>query len=413
MIDLKCLFSKKIIYILISILIVSSISGCWNRKEPKTLAIVDSALYDIKDNGDYRITLEILNPAAIGTANRANSNQSSFLIISDEGKTLSEALRNISTSLDKNIFAFHNKIRFFSEKLAKNDITPVMDYILRDGTTNEKPLIFVIKGNPELIYNGVTGLSDTVGIYLENISKSQPYTTSKSVFINSLQFADEYYKEGKEPVAGLVELIEKDSKLLDESNKNTQNNDDAQSDQKKYKIVCEGLAAFRDNKLVGYLNGEETRAYNFIMNNIKNSIISLLIENEYTAFFVQNSKSKIKTIYENDQINFNVDISVTLSITEENGAIDITKPEILKKIENDLNKELESQISAAIKKVQNEFKSDIFGFGNQFHKDQPKIWKQIKDDWNNQFSNAKINITVKSTITKIGQMNLPFKWRIQ
>lgn len=49
-----------------------------------------------------------------------------------------------------------------------------------------------------------------------------------------------------------------------------------------------------------------------------------------------------------------------------------------------------------IYKVQQEYRSDIFGFGEIIHEQLPKTWKEMDDTWENEFS--KLKFTVQSKV---------------
>ncbi len=396
---------KKIITAFFFVLILLTLSGCWSRKEPKTLAIAESGLFDKKENGNYELTTEILNPFAIGSVKTGGSSKNPSFIIKSEGISIPETLRNSTKYLDKSNFGGHAKARLFTERFVKNDMTDLIDFLLRESLGDENPMMFVIKDeNPDKIYSSIFGLSDTLGGYLYNISKSQPKILSQGVFIKTLQFIKDYYNDGKQPVMGLIQLIELDPvEMNQDSSSEARNNSE-----KKYKILCDGLAAFKDNTLVGYFNAEEARAYNFITNDMKSTLISLKIDKDFTVFKINASKTKIKTKSENDQIMIDVNISVDTSIIQEAEPIQIDEAKPLKMIEEIFNKNLEEEISMSVKKAQVEFQSDIFGFGSQFHIDHPKEWKEIKENWDEKFSAAKINITVDSVVNRTGLLKEPF-----
>lgn len=48
------------------------LTGCASRKELKTLGIVNSTLYDLKDDGSIAITAEVLKPSSGGPKGRAD-----------------------------------------------------------------------------------------------------------------------------------------------------------------------------------------------------------------------------------------------------------------------------------------------------------------------------------------------------
>lgn len=398
---------KKLGFIL-CLFALLSMPGCWSRTEPKNLAIVDSVIYDLAEGGGYQIIQEVVNTAALTSSQSgvAQTGGSPTIITISEGPSIPEAIRNSNNSLEHQLFGGHNRVRFFSEAFAQNDIISLQDYVARDHLTDENPLMVVVKGaDPKLIYSSTLGLADTVGDFMESISKSQPKSTSKSVFVDALNFIKDYYEEGKQPVAGVVEVVEYESK---DAVQNAQIQQGSQ-DNKKYRLVCEGLAAFKDDKLVGFMDGIDARAYNFITNRIGNTIVSIQLEDGITVGLIHDAKANIKTSVESGRVVIDVKIKIYMSIIQESGTLDITKTGPLKTVEEEFDKELQTQIAAAIKKAQIEFKSDIFGFGSALHRQNPEKWKELKENWDDLFSTAKINVTIDSTVDREGEIKYPFQ----
>lgn len=401
--------TKRILCLILCIGISLTLSGCYGREEPKTLAIVLSSLYDIKDDGSYQVTAEIINPAAHGGPSGPASGKNPTITAVSEGKSIPEAVKNVSESLEKTIFSRLNEVRFFSEEFAKKNMVSVMDFFTRDHLTDEYPLIVIIKDeDPKRIYSSMLGLSDTVGDYFESLSIQQPNTISRSVFIDTLEFIKDYYEDGKQPVAGVAELVECEDKPSEKTGADSQTSQGSE-DNKKYKIKYEGLAAFKDGKLVGYMDGIETRSYNLIMNKIKSANVSIPSGDDFTVITIKNSKSDIKTTIKNDQIAIDVKIKMDMSIIQEGGVIDISKSEPLKEVEDSINKKMKEEITASIKKAQTEFQSDIFGFGKAVHIQHPQKWEEIKESWDDYFAKASINVTVESSADRSGEIKQPFR----
>ncbi len=401
---------KKGLYIILITMLSLSLSGCWSRQEPKTLALINSVIYDFIDTGGYQVTVEVINPSSQDGGKE--SGKSSSIIVINKGPSLPEAIRNVSESLDRTIFGGHNKVRFFTEKFAKRDITSIMDYLLRDRLTDENPLMVIIKhDDPGQIYSSMLGLSETVGDYVDGLSETQPSTTSKAVFVKTLDFIKDYYEKGKQPVAGVVELVESSPQPSDNAGADARNSEGGSD--KKYKAVYTGLAAFKDTKLVGYMDESETRAYNFITNNIERAIISLVSGKSETVAIVQDSKAEIKTEIENGQITINVHVKNHMAIIQASGAVDISKIEPLKTVEADFNQQIAKEINAAIQKAQHEFQSDIFGFGVFVHRNHPEEWKEIKENWDDYFAKAVINVSVESIANRSGAIKQPFSWELE
>ena len=393
--------SRTVSIIMLCFMLTVLLSGCWDRTEPKTMALVSSAIYDLKDDGNYQITVEITNPTTKEATNESTSGKSTSITYMGENLSIPESGRSITRSIDKSIFSSHTKVRFLSEKFAKKDVAPVFDYLLRSYHLDENPLLMVIKDeDPSKIYTCEIGLSETVGGYMESISKSLPSVSSKCIFVDAREFIKDYYRDGKQPVAGTVKIVK---------NKAPSSNTQEESKKEELNIECEGLAAFKDTTLVGFLDGVEVRAYNFIVNDIKTALISIPNEIDYTVFMVDRSKSKIETFYKDGEISAKVSPNVYLSAIQQGGTINVTQMDSIKLLQQQLNELLEKELSDTIKKAQTELKSDIFGFGDSMHIQHPEQWKQLRFNWDEEFSKAKIDVKMDSSIRRTGQIKKAFR----
>jgi len=56
----------------------------------------------------------------------------------------------------------------------------------------------------------------------------------------------------------------------------------------------------------------------------------------------------------------------------------------------------------ALEKAQDEYSSDIFGFGMQVHKYHPQYWKKAQDEWDRIFSRLPADIQVDAKIRRTG-----------
>lgn len=409
---------KKLLYIPLCMIVLLSLTGCFSRKEPKTLAIVKSAIYDLTEDGKYSVTLEILNPSASGgVMGGGGGDKNPNMTATGEGISVAEALRDVSHQLEKSIFGGHNRVRIFTERFAQKDMASVMDFFARDHLTDETSLVVILKGeeDPMKIHSCKIGLSDMVGDFIDSLSNSQPGVISKSVFVTTLDFIKDYYSDGKQPVAGVIELVEcedKPAKNTDEKSQQSQDSQDGGDGSNPFqgfRIEYRGLAAFKDNKLVGYMDGTEARAYNFVANNLQTDYVSIPSGDDFTVARIHGSKSDSKVSFEDGRVSIEVNVNVTLDIIQEGGTLDVSKIEPLKQAEEGFNKQIEQEITAAISKAQQEFQSDIFGFGNSLHASNPEKWKEIQENWDETFSSASVQVTVKSSIDRSGQLKEPFR----
>lgn len=216
-------------------------------------------------------------------------------------------------------------------------------------------------------------------------------------FKNSLfkDFLKEYYAEGIEPMVGIVEKKEAPEPKLQKTG---------------YILSDEGSAVFLNDKLVGFLNGKETRAVNLIREKLKNDIVTSPEEGDrFNSVEIIKAKSKngVKIKDNGVEITVNIDLHTT-ALSEINSEKDINEKEI-KELEDATSKVMKEEVEETIKKVQNQFKSDVFGFGKIVHQKNSDEWKKVKSNWNELFSKAWVNVDVTTTIRRHGLMDVPLK----
>ena len=397
---------KKRLCVILLILMLLTCTGCWDRVEPQKLAEVNSALYDIRDNGQYRVVYEIVNPTSsggTGGGGGGGNEKSPYTIASGEGDSFREAIGSIMRSTEKNIFGGHNKVRLFTERFAQKEMLSMLEFVARARFMDETSLMIVIKDAvPEDIHFSAVGLSDLMGDYLEDLANEHMRRTSKSVSVTTLDFIKDCYLEGKQPVMGVAELAEGGNK----SSGNTVSGGGGDDDAPQI-ILYEGLAAFKDNRLVGYMNGIEARAYNIVVNTVDASYISVHSGDRQTVMKIVSSKAGLKTFLEDDRIIVRVNIKANLHVVEESGNLDVSKAEPLKTVEARFNELMQSEVEAAIRKAQTEFRSDIFGFGRQVNIQHPDRWPEFKENWDDHFADATVEVTVESSVTRTGQIKEP------
>ena len=122
---------------------------------------------------------------------------------------------------------------------------------------------------------------------------------------------------------------------------------------------------------------------------------------------IDSLKADLKTFLEDDRIIVRVNIKAKLHVVEESGNLDVSKAEPLKTVEARFNELMQSEVEAAIRKAQTEFRSDIFGFGRQVNIQHPDRWPEFKENWDDHFADATVEVTVESSVTRTGQIKEP------
>jgi spore germination protein KC len=396
---------KKISVVLLIIFISFSLGGCWSSEEPKDLAIINSIIYDCDEEGNYYITVQIINTSAIvssGTSTSGDKNPS--IIVKGKGPSMSDAFNDLTCRVEKSLFAAHNKVRFLSERLVSDEFCfkKFLDFIFRDTITDETSIMVVVRDDDiDKIYKSAIGLATLTGTFFEEMHYKKQEQSSSAVFYRTFEFVREYYEEGIEPVLGqLILLPTVETPSL---------NPGGEMKEAKYELKSEGLAVFKGLKFVGYLDDHDTEIYNVVINNAKLVNFNLFEEGDTVSLSISRPKSDVKVSKQGEQVY--VDIKVKGDVTMSNffiyGVNDENNNDKVKEIEAEANRFLAQTTLDSVKKGM-ELGSDIYGFGRSLHISDPTSWREIAKDWDTYFQNAVVNVEYKINLTREGEIDKPF-----
>ncbi len=399
---------KKKIKLIISIFIIFTLTGCYDYREINDLAIVGATeINKIDDN--YQVTVQAINPQA---PDKTTNPQAPFVIYTGTGKTIQEAYRSITLTSSRFLYSNHLQLLIINEKVAKEDISSIIDYYIRNpGIRTE---FYILIGKDDNILSITTPIDEIPSASIkESIENNYKYygVTSRVTFS---EFVDMNLNPNLEIVLPSIELIkdiptkdkdeqkdEKSNEENDESSQDETSNKNTESTEEKSKYLLSGYAIFKDSHLIGYLNNEESIHYNILNNNIKNTIITYECDkNKYLAIEVIDSNSSIKIK------NNKVEITINLegNINEAHCNIDIKKSENISKISKEIEKKLNKEITDNILNIRTTYKSDIFKFKDIIYKHDYNYYQKIKNNYDEAYQN--LNISVKTNVNLIEKGNI-------
>jgi len=388
---------KKCFLFLLAIMVSITSTGCWNRRELNTMGIVGTLGLDVE--GDkIKITLEVMKPAPGKAGSKAEGSAATTAsYVQGTGDSIFDALRNITTKYDRKLFLSHIKFYVFGEEAARKGLLNYLDWYQRDHEPRRTGYIVIAKGTTAENLMGVNGgIEPTSSDYLAKIIDLRG-ATGKVAAVNVIEFLKSYYGNGIQPVTGVIAKVPKvQIKSKDEV--------PAPSE-----ISAEGTAIFLEGKLVGFLNGTETKSLNFVTNKVKSGITAFTIPGKdgITSIEILKSKGKNSVEISNQETKLLVNVEVTGVLGEENAKVNLKSEDVIKELEKLSARKVKEDIENTIRTVQNEYKSDIFGFGQIVHRKYPAEWRKIKDHWDDEFSKASVEVKVSCKITGTGLSDLP------
>lgn len=385
----NCIMKRTNAIGLIIIILVNAIfcSGCWNYREIEKLAIVAGMAID-RDEKDrrYIITVEIAaTPGEI-----AGGTQSE--VYETRGTTIFEAVRNLIIETGKKAYWSHSKVIIIGRSIAEEGIAEVLDFVYRDSETRRDVLVVI--SNVEPAGDIIKEAHNSKGLLCFKLDSAIRSQKSISRF----------------PKAELRSVVDnlKDTNsamLLPTINKN------AYKDTNNNIPQIFGSAVLKQDKVVGYLNGDETKYALWVQNKLKGGLLveRHIIDEANISFEIFANKTKRKVEYKDNQFKVYISTKTDVNIGEISGAADFSDPNKLKTIRSQAEKYLKKNIEAVITRLQKDYKADIFDFQEIAEVHENKEWKKVKSNWSEVFASMPFEVSTEIHIRGTALTSKPIK----
>ncbi len=358
-------------------ILLSSIftSGCWNYREVDQFAIVAGVAIDKGTDNQFQMTVEIIQISG------GKDSKTTSKIVTTEGKTMFDAARNMISLTGKRLYWSHSKVIIISKEIASEGLIKVIDWYSRDSETREDVNVLISEGaSAKEIFIGQVASENIISLALNKMIKNQ-VSLSKAPITDMLLLDINEHMKSKTAAMPTVALKQIDGKMAPH---------------------IMGTAIIKNDKLVGFLNGEETKDLLFIRNEIKGGLLIEEMQSKNEATFVSleifKSETKVTPVVDGKDIQINLETKTTVAIDEIGGTENFLDEEGQKKLEQSTENTLKERMEALIKKVQSEYGADIFGFGVKLHEDKAKEWNKVENNWDEVFKDLKVNIKTKVNI---------------
>lgn len=380
---------KKMIFI---IPIIFLLTGCYNYREINELAIV-SGVSIRKVDDEIELTTEVINPKKEQDA--SSGEEPEFIIYTSRAKSVQEAIRKMIKESPRKMYGAHIEILVIDEGIAREYLMDILDSFARNPEIRSEFKVLV--GKSDDILKITTPLEK---ISSENIRNSLENNNKYLGFANVVTY-HELISNVLNPNIELVlpVLSMKGNVNLGEDKENISNTS------VKATSIIDGMAIFRNNKLIGYLTEEESLTYNILRDSAKNFFIRTSgHDNEYIVHEIIRLSSKME--FDRNKNEMKITLTGKSAISEVNEKIDLENLEEVSKLEKELNQELKKMVERSILSIQKKYNSDIFGFGDVIYKSYPKYFQKIKDEFKQDgFQNMKVNVSVKIKGQEKGNLN--------
>jgi len=377
--------------ILLFILVICLLSGCWGRTEVNNIAIVSATGLDLTENDLIRVTLLLAVPRLVGTSSGNGGGESKLettagWVVSEQGKTVTEAYNKLQGKLPRKIFFSHNRVIVIGEKLAEKGTFPIFDFFIRNRQAQLKSFILFTKAEAEDVLNFKPKFEKLASEVMKGELK-----VSMGSSVQLGKFITMIMDVGQEAYAPQITIV---------PSKNGENGLDNL-------MVSKGAAIFQEDKLIGWLNDTETVGLLWIRNEMKEGTLTVDIPGNlgggYVSGELANVRSQVLPAAHQGSIKMDIDFSALLNVTENTSKLDLNIPANRTMLSNLFANEVKERMEMLCMKVQKKFHSDIFGFGQIIYKQDPQVWhKDYARKWETLFADMKVDISAKVQLVQTG-----------
>ncbi|KHL95707.1 spore gernimation protein GerC [Paenibacillus sp. IHB B 3415] len=397
---------------LISMMFVFSaliLPGCWNRTELNELRITTATGVDLSD-GKWLISYQTIVPStmASGTGGvSGGAGQPAIHVFSVRADTFNKArnLSNLETS--RRLYIAHNKVVLIGKEAAAEGIGQLIDTYLRSTEARETVYILVTDGRANEFLRKLVPPEKLPGASYGEILDKETELVSIFPKTSIYDFALHLHSDSKSIGVPVVTLFGEDTI---ENKEELESLDVLKKTSQPLKMTLSQLAIFQKDKLVGWLNRQESLGLSWLTDKIKGAEISFPCsdnEKNQNSITVISSKTKLKPIKSDDHYTMHVKIKANGILMESVCNEDLSKPEVISGLQKNIEEHIKNDINASWDALQR-LGADTTGFAEIIHRKYPKEWKEVKDDWENEFKKMEVKIEVSVIIKRPGLIQKSF-----
>lgn len=382
------------------------LAGCWDRKELNELALTMGLGID-KVGNKYVVTAQVVNPGEVSSQKGGAGSRAPVITFESKDQTVYEAIRKMTKESPRKIYASHLRILVIGESVAREGIGRALDLLSRNQELRTDFYVLIAKGTTAKKVLNVTSSLEKIpsnNMFYALKTSEKAWSATRTVTLDEL--INELVTPGKEPVVTGV-VIKGDKEKGKKLENIMKTNPDAA-------LFITHLGVFKKDKLIGWLNQVQSKAYDVITNKEKTSAVGVPCpKGGWSVYELLRSNTKTKVKMKKGKPEIHLKITAEGNVGEVECQMDLMKTSTIRQWEKNFNQQTETIFTKAIKEVQKKYKADIFGFGETIHRENPKAWKTLRKNWNDRFADLPVHIKVDAKVRRVGTIGNSFLEKVK
>jgi len=374
------------------------VTGCWDERPLDRRSYVTMLGIDMTEQNLFRVFAQVVIPRKLvgGGQGGGGGEEKTFAILSAEGTTLLEALRNMETVESRSLDFGHVRAYIFSEKVARMGISPLIDLFMRSPQFPSDVWILVTKEDLGKIMEKKHFAEQMPAVFIDVFFKGSGQQTSQAIPMPLWEFHRNLVNTGLEPFAPSI-LLKRDVGEAPGGG----STDKKEDEDKEANLQIKGTYLFHRGALAGELSAYETQYFNWFWR--KRQFGTFVIEDprfpdRNQTITVQKVDHLVDPFYSPDgQISFRIKLDIVAFLDESLG-FTIKDSEQMKLIEQTVRHKIEQDLYYFMAKLQQDFRVDPLGLGYKFRRRYPKVWSQLNwyEEWPKAFVKIEVNVKFRN-----------------
>ena len=354
---------KKIEICLLAGLVAVALSGC-GYKELYERLLIHGIGVDMGKEGFVVTVRSSISPEDEGEE-----------LFRCEGRSVLEALTNLSLSTGREPFYSHNYLVVFGRACGERGLDECLDFFVRYYNTRPAVQMYMAEGKAEDILSYETEGKLLKMSELQQLGDSGQ-SNGKAVGAEILDFVNGVKREGSSPVLPMLRATDTG-------------------------VEVAATAYFDGYKLKNTLTLEQTRGYMAAKNLLEKG--EAVVSGGFGAVTLSLTQAKAKTAVAmgNGQPAFSVRVEVQADVSAVSGGRDQLAQSDYPEIEQAAAELIKGEIISALGQALEEDRCDIFGFGNLLYQAQPVYWRTHGADWHDGMARAPVEVEVSVDVLRL------------
>ena len=337
--------------------------GCRQSSEPEKLDIVSAVAIDRTQTG-YELQLEI---ADVTTSSDAAPN-AKWLGLS--GETLPQAFELAPAQRGRKVYFGHTQLVAVGHETAQEGVREIVGTLMRTHGLHLTCTLAV----------AAQSATDTLKTEQGEAFALSQAVSSGAVRLNAphmplYRFLAECEEEGIEGILPRVIAGEDGQPSL------------------------YGVALFKQYKMVAELEGERAQTLLLLRSGAYEGIINIGRGESAAAFELRDCDTNITVHNDDESPRVSLTMSLAVEFAQLPDGISLDAAQRKREAEQMVEQEMLTRITDLLMYLQNEINTDALGVGRQIHRTQPKLWRNVGQNWQDAYSKCPIDISVKINVS--------------